>query len=179
MKFHYRIYCFRDSGAIIIIYTMFKQILIAIVLMTLLIGNSWDAEASGQSSRTENNVDFQNSEAKVREKRFINPFSTIVNIWNAVTHMYSLYSEVSLCFNWSAPYKFELFNYCWHFSKKTKQKVQLNKHMIFLLTGLMIRTQLLSDPRWVHFHYLQLEREKNKTSSLNVMLSNAWPTKIS
>lgn len=163
MKFFYRIYCFRDSGAIIIIHTMIKQILIATVLMTLLIGNSWDAEASGPSLRTENNVDFQQSEPKVREKRFINPFTTIINIWNAVTHMYQLYSEVSLRLTDSTTiYKFKLFNYCWHFSKKTKQKVHSNKHMIFLLTDLMIHTQLLGDPRWVHFHYWCFRGKKMK-----------------
>lgn len=68
--------------------------LIAIVLMSLLIGNSWDAEASGQSQLQQQKiVDFQRGESKVREKRFINPFTGFFSIWNALTHIYSLYSE--------------------------------------------------------------------------------------
>lgn len=75
---------------------MFKQVLIATVLMSLLIGSSWDAEASEPSSlRHEEIIDFHKSEAKVREKRFINPLTSILNVWNALTHMYQLYSEVS------------------------------------------------------------------------------------
>lgn len=75
---------------------MIKQMLIAIVLMSLLIGNSWDAEASGHSQLQQQKiVDFQRGESKVREKRFINPFTGFFSIWNALTHIYSLYSEVS------------------------------------------------------------------------------------
>lgn len=74
---------------------MIKQMLIAIVLMSLLIGNSWDAEASARTVRQQKIVDFHRSEAKVREKRFINPFTGFISIWNALTHIYSLYAEVS------------------------------------------------------------------------------------
>lgn len=74
---------------------MIKQMLIAIVLMSLLIGNSWDAEASEKTLRQEKIADFQPGESKVREKRYINPFTGFFSIWNALTHIYSLYTEVS------------------------------------------------------------------------------------
>lgn len=90
MKFRYRIYCFRLNGAI-----MIKQMLIAVVLMLLLAGHSWDAEASRRSVRPDKTADFQPSEAKVRDKRFVNPFTGLFSIWNALTHIYSLYVEVS------------------------------------------------------------------------------------
>lgn len=75
---------------------MIKQILIATVLTSLLIGNSWDAEASRRTIRQDNGADFERSETKVREKRFINPFTSLFSIWNALTHMYAIYTEVSL-----------------------------------------------------------------------------------
>lgn len=74
---------------------MIKQILIAIVLMSLLMGNSWDAAASKQIVRQIRTADSEYNEIKVREKRFINPFTSLVSIWNALTHMYALYAEVS------------------------------------------------------------------------------------
>lgn len=69
--------------------------MIAIVLMSLLVGNSWNIEASRRPQRSQNIDDFQESESKVREKRFINPFNKLFSIWNALTHIYSLYVEVS------------------------------------------------------------------------------------
>lgn len=80
---------------------MIKQVMIAIVLTSLLIGNAWDAEARERAAavRPEKIVDFAaQSESKVREKRFINPFSGLLSVWNAITHIYSLYADVSyLC----------------------------------------------------------------------------------
>lgn len=74
---------------------MIKQMLIAIVLTFLLVGNSWDAEARKRELRQKRFVDLHTSESgKVREKRFINPFTSIINIWNALTHMYQILSEV-------------------------------------------------------------------------------------
>lgn len=90
-----RIHCFRINGAITYIFIMIKQVLIAIVLTSLLVGNSWDAEARERSVRQEKVVKFERSETKVREKRFINPFPSLFSIWNALTHIYSLYAEVS------------------------------------------------------------------------------------
>ncbi|XP_055296902.1 uncharacterized protein LOC129565741 isoform X1 [Sitodiplosis mosellana] len=75
---------------------MIKQVMIAIVLTSLLVGNSWDAEARERATvvRQEKIVDFAaHSEPKVREKRFINPFTSLFNVWNAITHIYSLYAE--------------------------------------------------------------------------------------
>ncbi|XP_031634105.1 uncharacterized protein LOC116347589 [Contarinia nasturtii] len=72
---------------------MLRQALIAIVLMSLLIGNSWDAEAHDRTLRQEKIVDFRHSETKVREKRFINPFTSLFSVWNALTHIYQLYTE--------------------------------------------------------------------------------------
>lgn len=89
-----RIHSFRSDGAISQ-YIMIKQILIATVLTSLLIGNSWDAEASRRTIRQDNGAHLEHSETKVREKRFINPFNGLLSIWNALTHMYSLYVEVS------------------------------------------------------------------------------------
>lgn len=76
---------------------MIKQVVIAIVLTSLLIGNSWDAEARERSAavQKEKIVDSAESESKVREKRFINPLSSLFSVWNAITHIYSLYVEVS------------------------------------------------------------------------------------
>ena len=77
---------------------MIKQVMIAIVLTSLLIGNSWDAEARERSmaGQKEKIVDYASeSESKVREKRFINPFASLFSVWNAITHIYSLYAEVS------------------------------------------------------------------------------------
>lgn len=85
-----RIYCFRMNGAI-----MIKQMLIAIVLMSLLIGHSLDAAASRRPLRSEKIVDFPPGETKVREKRFVNPLTSLFSVWNALTHIYSLYVEVS------------------------------------------------------------------------------------
>lgn len=85
---------------------MIKQMLIAIVLMLLLAGHSWDAEANRRSVlRPEKIIDFQQSETKVREKRFINPLASLFSIWNALTHMYSLYSDVSLSLSISITHK--------------------------------------------------------------------------
>lgn len=106
--FIYRIYCFRINGAIMLI--MIKQITIVLVLMSLLVGNSWNIELSRQSQQRSQKIsaanvaaavaDSQLSKTKVREKRFINPFNKLVSIWNALTHIYSLYVEVSIdkCF---------------------------------------------------------------------------------
>lgn len=80
---------FRLNGAI-----MFKQMIIAIVLMSLLVGDSWNIEA-GSRRPPRSHADFQASESKVREKRFYNPFPKLFSIWNALTHIYSLYVEVS------------------------------------------------------------------------------------
>lgn len=80
---------------------MIKQMLMAIVLMSLLVGNSLDAEASQRTIRQQQQqhqqkiADIQQSESKVREKRFINPFSGLFSVWSALTHIYSLYAEVS------------------------------------------------------------------------------------
>lgn len=74
---------------------MMKQALIAIVLLSLLNGAFRDA--SGQMLRQEKIADFERSEAKVRDKRFINPFTSFFSIWNALTHMYQLFTEVSEC----------------------------------------------------------------------------------
>lgn len=101
-----RIYCFRNNGAIML---MIKQITIALVLMSLLVGSSWNIDASRQSSQPKQQrsqkisagtvaaavADSQSSKLKVREKRFINPFNKLVSLWNALTHIYSLYTEVS------------------------------------------------------------------------------------
>lgn len=72
----------------------------AIVLTSLLVGNSWDAEARERFVRQERIVSIEqptalNSESKVREKRFFNPFAGFFSVWNALTHIYSLYAEVS------------------------------------------------------------------------------------
>lgn len=76
---------------------MIKRILIAIFLLSLINGNTWDAEASQRTLKQEKIVDFSHrSENRVREKRFLsNPFTSIVNIWHALGHMYQLYVEVS------------------------------------------------------------------------------------
>lgn len=69
--------------------------IIAIILTSLLVGNSWDAEARERTVRQEKIINFEQNEPKVREKRFINPFTSLFSIWNALTHIYSLYAEVS------------------------------------------------------------------------------------
>lgn len=69
--------------------------IIAIVLMSLLVGNSWNIEARRRPQRSQQIADFQESESKVREKRFFNPFNQLYSVWNALTHIYSLYVEVS------------------------------------------------------------------------------------
>lgn len=79
---------FRLNGAI-----MLKQMIIAIVLMSLLVGNQWNTEAGSRRPPRSHNV--QASESKAREKRFVNPFPKLFSIWNALTHIYSLYVEVS------------------------------------------------------------------------------------
>lgn len=95
MKFHITEFIdFRLNGAI-----MFKQMIIAIVLMSLLVGNSWYTEAGSQRpprSHQKISSNVPASESKVREKRFINPFPKLFSIWSALTHIYSLYAEVSL-----------------------------------------------------------------------------------
>lgn len=94
MKFS-RIYCFRNNGAIVIRSIMIKQVIIAIILTSLLVGNSWDAEARERANvRQEKIINYEQSETKVREKRFINPFTSLFSVWNALTHIYSLYAEV-------------------------------------------------------------------------------------
>lgn len=75
---------------------MFKQTIVAIVLMSLLVGNSWNTEAG--SRRPPRSHNDQPVESKVREKRFFNPFPKLYSIWNALTHIYSLYVEVSQMF---------------------------------------------------------------------------------
>lgn len=136
MKFYCRIYCFRLNGAI-----MIKQMLIAVVLILLLSGHSWDAEASRRSIRPDQTVDVQLTETKVREKRFVNPFTGLFSIWNALTHIYSLYVEVSWHFHCHTVYTFWTlyrcivnllhFQFCVDiFSKKTKRTLRSNKHMI-------------------------------------------------
>lgn len=67
---------------------MIRQGLIAIVLLLLLAEHSWDVEAN---QRTKSH----HSEVRVRDKRFVNPFTSFVSIWNALGHMYSLFVEVS------------------------------------------------------------------------------------
>lgn len=74
---------------------MIKQVIIAIILTSLLVGNSWDAEARERAVRQEKIINYEQSETKVREKRFINPFTSLFSVWNALTHIYSLYAEVS------------------------------------------------------------------------------------
>lgn len=74
---------------------MIKQVIIAIILTSLLVGNSWDAEARERANvRQEKIINYEQSETKVREKRFINPFTSLFSVWNALTHIYSLYAEV-------------------------------------------------------------------------------------
>lgn len=73
---------------------MFKQTIIAVVLMSLLVGHSWNIEA-GSRRPPRSQTYSQASESNVREKRFFNPFPKLFSIWNALTHIYSLYVEVS------------------------------------------------------------------------------------
>lgn len=71
---------------------MFKQILIAIVLTLLSSEYSWDVEAH---QRTMALNPHPPSHVNVRVKRFSNPFTFIANVWNALTDIYGIYSEVS------------------------------------------------------------------------------------
>lgn len=73
---------------------MFKQTIIAVVLMSLLVGDSCYIEA-GSRRPPRSQTYSQASESNVREKRFFNPFPKLFSIWNALTHIYSLYVEVS------------------------------------------------------------------------------------
>lgn len=128
-----RIYCFRNNGAIVIRSIMIKQVIIAIILTSLLVGNSWDAEARERAVRQEKFITYEQSETKVREKRFINPFTSLFSVWNALTHIYSLYAEVSHFY--IAHNYLNLMNVCWLFcSKKMKHRVQSSKRMISSLT---------------------------------------------
>lgn len=76
---------------------MFKQILIAIVLTLLLAEQSWDVEAHERTKALDSHPP---SYVNVRVKRFSNPFTFIANVWNALTDIYGIYSEVS-CFRYS------------------------------------------------------------------------------
>lgn len=73
-------------------YGLVKEILIALVLLSLIVGNTWDAEATQRVTRQTKHNAY--SDVKVREKRFSNPFTSFVSIWNALGHMYRLFVEV-------------------------------------------------------------------------------------
>lgn len=109
---------------------MTKYLLIAIVLLSLAIAKSLDAEASQTTLTQERIVDFnERPESRVREKRFLsNPLTKIANLWNTLGQMYQLYVEVS----WST------FFFVWSSLKDLWTFYKCNLCVLFLWQWLLL-----------------------------------------